>query len=317
MKIAFVFSGQGAQYLGMGQELSKYSDKFKSKLSEANNSLDFDLFQLLFEDEKKLNATEFTQPAILAVSLAISELIKTELGIQPDVVAGLSLGEYSALVENQMLDFQTAVGLVQKRGRFMTEAVPENDGAMAAVLGLECTIVQTICSKVSCEENLVAPANYNCPGQIVIAGNKEAVVQACSILKEAGAKRAILLNVSGPFHTPLLKKASEKLAIELEKIDFHQAVLPIYSNVTGRKMEQGQNVKELLVEQVMSPVYWEDLVQQMMDDGVDTFIEVGPGRILSGFIKKINRKVTIFNVEDLKSLEKLKSKWQELGEKNA
>ncbi|MGX7014068.1 ACP S-malonyltransferase [Vagococcus silagei] len=312
MTIAFVYSGQGAQYLGMGKEFFESSDNFKKNLEFANEQVSFDLLSVLFEDEGRLNQTEFTQPAILAVSVAISELIKEMCHIRPTAVAGLSLGEYTALVESQALSFEEALKLVQIRGRLMSQTVPDGVGAMAAVMGLDRQIVENVCQKCSGNE-LVVPANYNMPGQIVIAGHKNAVLRASEELLNEGAKKVIPLNVSGPFHTSLLKEASDELSLVLADINFKALQIPTYTNVNGHQIKDVSEIRDLLTKQVMSPVYWEDLVLQMIKDGVDTFIEVGPGRALSSFIKKIDRSVTVYNVENLKTLSKLQEK---LGENN-
>lgn len=312
MTIAFVYSGQGAQYLGMGKEFFESSDNFKKNLEFANEHVSFDLLSVLFEDEGRLNQTEFTQPAILAVSVAISELIKETCHIRPTAVAGLSLGEYTALVESQALSFEEALKLVQIRGRLMSQAVPDGVGAMAAVMGLDRQIIETACQKCSGDE-LVVPANYNMPGQIIIAGHKNAVLRASEELLNEGAKKVIPLNVSGPFHTTLLKEASDELSLVLADINFKALQIPTYTNVKGRQIKDVSEIRDLLTKQVMSPVYWEDLVLQMIKDGIDTFIEVGPGRALSSFIKKIDRSVTVYNVENLKTLSKLQEK---LGENN-
>ncbi|ANZ99717.1 [acyl-carrier-protein] S-malonyltransferase [Carnobacterium divergens] len=302
MKIAFVYSGQGAQYQGMGQELYENNQVVRDVFQHASDALKMDMTSLCFDENEQLNQTTYTQPAILTVSMAIDALLK-EHGVVPEVVAGLSLGEYSALVKAGVLDFTTAVQLVKKRGQFMTEAVPSGDGAMSAVMGLDRKTIEEACIAAS-DIGVVAPANYNMPGQIVIAGLKEAVAKATLLLEEKGAKRIIPLQVSGPFHTALLKPAAMELANELEAIEFHELNLPVISNTTAKIITDKAEVKPLLTRQVMSPVLWEDSVNTMIDMGVDTFIEVGPGKALSSFIKKINRNVTILNVENQKTLDK-------------
>lgn len=301
-KIAFVFAGQGAQYVGMGKELADNIASARQVFQEADEALAFDISRLCFEGAKEeLDKTENTQPAVLTTSIAALRVLE-EKGIKPSVTAGLSLGEYSALVCSGVLNFSDAVKLVRKRGGFMQEAVPAGVGSMAAILGLGAEIVREVCIEAA-SAGIVEPANFNCPGQIVIGGEIEAVKLAGSIAQEKGAK-VIPLAVSAPFHTSMLKPASEKLEEELEKVDLEEIKVPIITNVTACYVENKEEIKDLLKRQVMSSVLWEDTIRKMLDSGVDTFIEIGPGKALSGFIKKIDRKVTIANVEDLKSLEK-------------
>ncbi|TFJ74424.1 ACP S-malonyltransferase [Carnobacterium maltaromaticum] len=303
MKIAFVYSGQGAQYQGMGQEFYEANQTVRELFDEATEVLGFDMAALCFNENDKLNKTTYTQPAILTVSVAIDTLLK-EHGIEPEVVAGLSLGEYSALVKAGVLDFKEALLLVKKRGQFMTEAVPSGAGAMSAIMGLDRETVKAACLEAS-QLGVVTPANYNMPGQIVIAGMKAAVERAGEILTEKGAKRVIPLQVSGPFHTALLEPAAKQLEKALENVSIHEPKLPIISNTEAKVIGNQAEIAPLLVRQVMSPVLWEDSVRTMIDDlGVTTFIEVGPGKALSSFIKKIDRSVTVLNVENQKSLEK-------------
>ncbi|MBC9808023.1 ACP S-malonyltransferase [Carnobacterium maltaromaticum] len=303
MKIAFVYSGQGAQYQGMGQEFYEANQTVRELFDEATEVLGFDMAALCFNENDKLNETTYTQPAILTVSVAIDTLLK-EHGIEPEVVAGLSLGEYSALVKAGVLDFKEALLLVKKRGQFMTEAVPSGAGAMSAIMGLDRETVKAACLEAS-QLGVVTPANYNMPGQIVIAGMEAAVERAGEILTEKGAKRVIPLQVSGPFHTALLEPAAKQLEKALENVSIHEPKLPIISNTEAKVIGNQAEIAPLLVRQVMSPVLWEDSVRTMIDDlGVTTFIEVGPGKALSSFIKKIDRSVTVLNVENQKSLEK-------------
>ena len=304
MKIAFVFSGQGAQYLGMGQEFYTNSLIFKQYIDLASKVLDLDLPKIMFEEDDKLNQTEYTQPIILAMSVAISEMIKEQLNIKPEICAGLSLGEYTALVESGALDFEAALKLVRKRGKLMQEAVPAGVGAMTAVMGMDREVIEAICKEASSVAG-VYPANYNMPGQIVIGGFREGVAKAEGLLKEAGAKRLIPLKVSGPFHTPLLKEASENLEVVLKQVDFKEMSIPVVTNVTGSFFESNEKIIPTLTKQVMSPVYFEDCVKTMIAEGVDTFIEIGPGKTLSSFIKKSDKTVKIQHCEDQKTFEKL------------
>lgn len=303
MKTAFVYSGQGAQYAGMGKELYEQYDSVKDIFHQASEALQLDMQSLCFEENDLLNQTMYTQPAILTVSMAIDALL-TEKGLQPDVVAGLSLGEYSAFVKAGILSFSEALRLVKKRGQYMTEAVPLGEGAMAAVMGLDRWIIEQICQEVAEEYGVVSPANYNMPGQIAIAGLKEPVEIASKRLSEAGAKRVVPLAVSGPFHTSLLEPAARQLKEEIKTVKIMNPSIPIISNTTAKPIADAETTQKLIVKQVMSPVYWEDSVQKMIEMGVDTFIEIGPGKTLSSFIKKIDKTVKIMNVENIKSLEK-------------
>jgi len=302
-KVAFIFPGQGAQYIGMGKELFENIEACKAIFNIADKELNFELSRLCFEGRiEELNITENTQPAILATSIAALVALE-EHGIKCDVTAGLSLGEYSALVCSGAMDFKDAIKLVKKRGKYMQEAVPVGIGTMAAILGLEPNLAQEACNEASvC--GIVEVANLNCPGQIVIAGEIAAVDRACEIAKQKGAKRAIRLAVSAPFHTSMLKPAAEKLEIELKNIDLQDITIPVMTNVNGDYIKSKDDIKANLKLQVMSSVLWETIIRNMIKDGVDTFVEIGPGKILSGFVKKIDRKLIMVNVEDMTSLNK-------------
>lgn len=302
MKTAFLFSGQGAQYVGMGKEFYENFECARNIFDEADKALGFSIKDICFENEEELNKTENTQPAILTMSIAALKILE-EKGIKADYLAGLSLGEYSAYVASGVFNFNDAVQLVKKRGRFMTEAVPEGIGSMYAIVGLDNEIVEAACNEAS-QFGFVSPANYNAPGQLVIAGEAVATEKAAELAKEKGAKMAVKLNVSGPFHTALLKPASDMLAVELKKININKMNLPVITNVTGAEVENNEDIIPLLIKQVMSPVKWEQSIKVLVDKGVDTFIEVGPGKTLSGFVKRIAKGATIINVEDMKSLDK-------------
>lgn len=283
----------------MGQELYQQESSVQQTFTEASEMLGYDMTELCFTENDRLNQTEYTQPAILTVSVAFWRLLK-EKGLQADALAGLSLGEYSALVASGALDFQTAVALVQKRGKFMANAAPQGVGKMVAVMNTPAETIEAICKEAS-QVGIVSPANYNTPQQIVIGGEVAAVDQAVQLLQAAGAKRMIPLNVSGPFHTKLLEPASKQLAQELAKIEIKDLQVPVISNTTAKPMKQEQ-VKELLEKQVKSPVRFYESIEQLKQMGIEQMIEIGPGKVLTGFLKKIDKTIAASRVEDAQTL---------------
>lgn len=303
-KISFVFPGQGSQVVGMGKELYEKYDVAKALFKEADEALGFSIKKMCFDGpEEDLRKTFNTQPAILTVSVICSEILKQH-GIEPQITAGHSLGEYSALVAAGSLKFADAVYLVHRRGIFMQEAVPLGEGGMAAILGLDRAMIIAECEKISADGDLVQAVNFNCPGQVVIAGTTQGVDKACVALKTAGARRTVVLPVSAPFHCSLMQPASQRLAEELAKVTIADAKIPVVANVTGKIITAGDAIKESLVAQAASPVKWEDCVEEMVNFGANLFIEAGPGKVLNGFNKKINKELTNFNVENIESLEK-------------
>lgn len=301
-ELCFVFPGQGSQYVGMGRNMYEKYDKARKVFEKASETLGYDVASLCFNGpEEELNRTTRTQPCILTVSIAIYKVL-IDKGLKPSVTAGHSLGEYSALVAAGVLDLDKALILTEKRGQFMQEAVPEGKGLMAAILGLQRKEVDEIC--LSVRSGYVVPANYNCPGQIVIAGEKKAVEEAISLAKEAGAKRAVPLSVSVPSHCALMAEASERLAQLLKDIDFHSPSVPVVNNADALFLNNVESIKSSLVRQLNSPLLWEDSIKAIIDSGIETFVEVGPGKVLSGLIRRIDPKVNVLNVEDNASLEK-------------
>lgn len=304
MKTAFVFPGQGSQKVGMLQDLYNEYAIVRQRFAEADEALGYSISKLCFEGpDTELVKTANTQPAILTASIACYEVLK-EKGFTPDIVGGHSLGEYSALVAAGVLKFAAAVYLVHKRGEFMQEAVPIGKGAMAAILALPREQVVEICQQVNDEVGSVQAVNFNCPGQIVIAGETAAVEKAAELMKAAGAKRAVMLPVSAPFHSRLMEPAADKLKVELDKVTLSDAQIPVVANVNGQILTDASAIKESLVKQAASPVLWEDCVATMVNFGAQAFVEVGPGKVLTGFTKKINKEMQLANVEDVASLAK-------------
>jgi len=302
MKTALLFPGQGAQYAGMGRELFGNHAEAREVFEEADRVLGFSLSGLCFNGpEEDLKITENTQPAILAVSVAACRVLQAK-GLQPSVVAGHSLGEYSALVAAGALTFADAVALVRRRGRYMQEAVPAGAGAMAALLGIELPTVQSVCERAA-QGQVVAPANLNSQTQVVIAGHQEAVERAVTLAKESGARRAIILQVSAPFHCALLKPAEERLGPELDACAFSDPQVPVVTNVDAAPAMTAAAARDALKRQVSRPVRWQESVQWMIGEGVNTFVELGPGKILSGLVRAADKSAITFNVEDEKSLE--------------
>ena len=303
-KIAFVFPGQGAQVVGMGQNVYENSAVAKDVFEQASKAVDLDLKALCFEENNDINITEFTQVCLLTTSVAIMEELKTR-GVKADVAAGLSLGEYCALVAAGSMNFVDAAKAVRKRGIFMQEEVPAGKGTMAAILGMDAAEID----KNIEEFDKVQVANYNCPGQIVISGETEQVKQAADKLKEAGAKRAVLLNVSGPFHSSLLTGAGEKLEAVLKELTIEKPQIPYVANVDASYITEQADIMPRLVRQVSHSVRWQQSVEKMVENGVDTFIEIGPGRTLAGFNKKIakaiGKELTTYNVATMEDIDKV------------
>lgn len=301
-KIAFLFPGQGSQYVGMGKELVENYSSAANVLERANSVLDFDIKKLCFEGPvEELNDTRNTQPAIYTVSMMVNEVLR-EHGLKPSVVAGHSLGEYTALAVAGVFSFEEGLRLVRKRGIFMNNALPAGQGTMAAVIGLDNEQILSLCQKVN---GICEVANFNSPQQIVISGEVAAVKEAIDLADREKAKKVVQLDVSGPFHSSLMMPAREKLKKEIDKLDFNEPQIPIIANVTADYVTTSEEIRQALIEQLTKSVRWVDSIKLMISNGVDTFIEVGPGRVLKGLMRRIDKSVKAFNVEDKRSLEKL------------
>ncbi len=299
-KIAFIYPGQGAQICGMGKDFYEQTEIGKQVFDLASDLLGFSVPDLCFTENDQLDITEYTQAAMVTTSIAMTKVLE-ERGIKPDVTAGLSLGEYCALYAAGVMSEGDAITTVRQRGIFMQEEVPVGQGAMAAILAMDVTAIENVIANIEGVEI----ANYNCPGQIVISGKKMAVEIACEKLKEAGAKRTVMLNVSGPFHSQMLTGAGEKLSKVLDPVEIHTPSVPYVANVTASYVTDVTQVKPLLVQQVSSSVRWQQSMELLLEDGVDIFIEIGPGKTLAGFMKKINRTVKVLNIEKIEDIDKV------------
>ena len=309
-KTAFIYPGQGAQKAGMGADFYERSETARAIFDQAGEKLGLDMKALCFEENEKLDLTEYTQAALVTTCLAMTRVVR-ERGLKPDITAGLSLGEYSAIAAAGGMDDLDAVRLVRKRGILMQNTVPAGEGGMCAVMGMEASKIEEVLEEMDGEEaGNVTVANYNCPGQIVITGKTSAVEAAAERLKAAGAKRAMMLNVSGPFHSPLLMPAGEELARELETVTFYPLDIPYVTNVTAEKVEDIGVTRELLTKQVSSPVRWMQSMEAMIREGVDIFVEIGPGKTLAGFMKKISRDVKVYNIAVWEDVEKVAQELQ-------
>lgn len=301
-KTAFIFPGQGAQKIGMGKDFYETFEESRKVYDDACEWLEVDVKALCFEENDKINITSYTQIGLLTTEIAMLKAVEGA-GIKPVVAAGLSLGEYAALVAAEKISVEDGIRTIQKRGLYMQEAVPTG-GAMSAVMGLDFEKIEEICEKV---EGIAELANYNCPGQVVISGEAEAVAKAGEMMTEAGAKRVVPLNVSGPFHSSMLKGAGEKLAPELSKVTWMDSDIPYISNTTAEPVTDKEEIMPLLIRQVSESVRWQQSVEKMLEMGVEAFVEIGPGKTLAGFLKRINRKVPCINIETIKDLEKLEA----------
>ena len=306
MKIAYIFPGQGTQIVGMGKDLYEKYDEVKNVYKRVDEVLGESVENITYNiSQEELNETQNTQIAIYTMSMAILEILNKK-GIKPDALAGLSLGEYSALTCGNAISLEEGAKIVRKRGKFMQELAPKGNWSMAAIIGLEDEQVEEVCSKV--EDGFVRAVNYNCPGQVVVSGEKDSILKAMEIAKEMGARKAIELKTSGPFHTEKLKEASNALRKELEKVEFNKIEIPVIKNINGEPYDDKDNMVDILAKHVMSPVKFRKSIETMLEMGIDTFVEIGPGKTLSGFVKKVckekNIEANTFNIENVETLEK-------------
>lgn len=305
-KLAILFAGQGSQTIGMGKAFYEKYDFVKEIYEKASNILGYDIAKLCFEENELINQTRYTQPAILVTSIAIYTVLKTEFKIKPDFLAGFSLGEYSALYAANVFDFETIVRLIKKRAELMDEEAIKTPGKMAAIIGLDRDKLLMLCEEVTKTIGLVKIANYNCPNQLVVGGIEKAVLALCALAKENGAKRAIPLNVSGGFHTPLMKKASEAMFDEINKCLYQSPSIDIIMNCNADFLNISK-LPHLMKKQIESSVYFEDTIKKMIENGTDTFIEVGPGKVLSGFVRKIDNSKKIISIDKLCDIDEVKT----------
>lgn len=311
-KLAFIFPGQGSQTVGMGKEFFDNYAIAKKMFKEADDALGYSIMDMCFNGPAEdLKLTANTQPAILTISVIAATILK-EHGIIPEITGGHSLGEYSALVVAGAMKFSDAVYLVNRRGTYMQEAVPVGEGGMAAVIGLDRDKIIAVCDQVTKNTSLVQAVNFNCPGQVVIAGTTAGVNTAVEKLKQTGAKKCVNLPVSAPFHSKLMEPAAKKLAVELDRIMIKDAQIPVVTNVTGKALIKADDIKESLIKQAASPVKWEDCIQTMQKAGIQTFVEAGPGKVLCGFNRRIDKTITSLNVENMDSLQKTLDYLQEV-----
>lgn len=305
-KIAILFSGQGSQYIGMGQDFFNKYDEVKELYEKANHVLGYDLTQICFAENELINQTQYTQPSVLVTSLGIYTALLKETKIKPNVVAGFSLGEYSALYASGIFDFEKIVYLIKQRAYYMERCANIHPGKMAAIIGLNQEILTNICHEVTKIHGTVQIANLNCPNQLVIGGKKEAVEMVCEKAKEKGARRAVILNVSGGFHTPLMSEAAKEMYEEVIKTPYNKPEIDILMNATADYLQINQ-LPQLMKKQIESSVYFEDTIKKMIADGIETFIEIGPGSVLSGFVRKVDRTKTVISIDKLSDLERVKS----------
>ena len=303
MKRAFLFPGQGAQVVGMGKDIYEKYEEARKIYDKANEITKMDVKKICFEGpEEELNKTENTQIAILTTSLAILEVLKSK-NIEADVAVGLSLGEYGALIYSGIISLEDGLKLIQKRGYYMGNLLPDEEFAMAAVIGLDSSKIEDVCQNIAKEGKFIVPANYNCKVQTVISGEKEAIEEASEKLKEAGAKRVIPLKTSGPFHTSKLEKAKEAYEKELENISFNEGKAKVIKNIDGTYYRKNDNIKEILAKHIISPVRFDKAIELMKEEKIEEYVEIGPGRALTGFIKKDNKEAKVYNINNLESLE--------------